>query len=177
MTDHAEQFPVTMMCRVLEVSSSGYYSWRGRLPSQRAVANELLEQEVRDLFKSSRQTYGSPRIYRDLRAKGNVCGVNRIAKLMREAGIQGSPAPRFVATTQSNPELLVAKNILNREFAVAAPNRVWSSDITYLTSGAGSLESKRSELQFDLTLPGGAKVEDSAGVSQTCLERSQQTVS
>lgn len=139
MKNYAEQFPIQRMCRVLVVSSSGYYSWRGRLPGKRAVANELLEVEVREIFKKSRETYGSPRICRELRAEGSHCGENRIAMLMRKAGIQGRPPRRFVVTTDSNHNLPVAANLLNRQFEVAAPNRVWSSDITYIRTAQGWL--------------------------------------
>jgi putative transposase len=137
--DHSEQFTITMMCRVLQVSPSGYYAWRGRVPGQRAAENELLDVAVRTLFKASRETYGSPRICRKLRLQGKTCGVNRIARLMQAAGLKARHPRRFKVTTDSEHDLPIAANILNREFEVAAPNLVWVSDITYVPTGQGWL--------------------------------------
>lgn len=134
-----EQFSITMMCRVLQVSPSGYYAWRGRVPGPRAAQNELLDVAVRSLFKESGETYGSPRICRDLRLLGNSCGVNRIARLMQAAGLKARTPRRFTVTTDSQHDLPIAENILNRQFEVAAPNLVWVSDITYVPTAQGWL--------------------------------------
>jgi transposase InsO family protein len=137
--DHSEQFSITMMCRVLEVSPSGYYAWRGRVPGTRSVENELLDVAVRTLFKESGETYGSPRICRDLRLLGKSYGLNRVARLMRAVGLKARHPRRFTVTTDSDHDLPIAENILNRGFAVAAPNRVWVSDITYVPTAQGWL--------------------------------------
>lgn len=139
MDDHSDQFSITMMGRVLQVSPSGYYAWRGRVPGKRAVENELLDVAVRTIFKQSGDTYGSPRICRDLRLLGNPCGVNRIARLMQAAGLKARHPRRFRVTTDSEHDLPIAANILNRQFAVAAPNLVWVSAITSVPTAQGWL--------------------------------------
>ena len=137
--DHSGQFSITMMCRVLQVSPSGYYAWRGHVPGKRAAQNELLDVAVRALFQESDETYGSPRICRDLRLLGNTCGLNRIARLMQKAGLKARHPRRFVVTTDSEHDLPMAANILNRQFEVIAPNLVWVSDITYVWTAQGWL--------------------------------------
>lgn len=139
MDDHSAQFSISLMCRVLQVSPSGYYAWRGRVPGRRAAQNELLDVAVRAIFKESGETYGSPRICRDLRLLGNSCGVNRIARLMHQAGLKARNPRRFMVTTDSEHDLPIAGNILNRQFEVAAPNLVWVSDITYVPTVQGWL--------------------------------------
>lgn len=139
MKDHSEQFSITMMCRVLQVSSSGYYAWRGRSPGKRALENEVLDAAVRAMFKENDETYGSPRICRELRGLGNTCGKNRIARLMQAAGLKARSPRRFMVTTDSGHGLPIAENLLNRQFEVAAPNRAWVSDITYVWTAQGWL--------------------------------------
>ena len=127
------------MCQVLEVSRSGYYAWRQRGPSPRQVVDDGLLVHVRVAFSESRETYGSPRIHRELRAKGVCVGRHRVARLMRADGIRVCLKTRFVATTDSNHDFGVAKNLLEREFAVDAPNCVWAGDITYIPTREGWL--------------------------------------
>ena len=86
--DHAAEYPTQLMCRVLEVSRSGYYAWRERPPSQRQMANQALVKEIRELHDQSRQTYGVLRIYFALRKLGRQCSRNRVALLMRQHGIR-----------------------------------------------------------------------------------------
>jgi transposase InsO family protein len=136
---HSNQFSITLMCRVLDVSSSGFYAWRTRRPSKRKAANEALEVAVRDVFKASEETYGSPRIARELRSLGETCSENRVARLMQAAGLRASAPRRFVVTTDSRHGLPIAENILNREFRVDAPNVAWVSDITYIWTAQGWL--------------------------------------
>lgn len=132
-------FPIAMMCRVLEVSRAGFYAWRGRPESKRAAANRSLLGKIASSFESSRRSYGSPRVCADLRAAGIHVGRHRVARLMRGAGIVARKRKRFVATTQSNHSYAVAKNVLDRQFDVKEPDRVWAADITYLATAEGWL--------------------------------------
>jgi transposase InsO family protein len=128
-----------LMCRALEVSRSGYYAWRARAASRRSMKNRLLLERIKAVHKKSRKTYGSPRVHRQLVAEGERCGRGRVERLMKANGIRAKQKLRFVATTDSKHDLPVAENILEREFAVDEPNRVWSSDITYIPTDEGWL--------------------------------------
>lgn len=130
-------YDVRRSCRVLGVSSSGYYAWRTRYASARDCANHRLLDEVRTAHMRSRQTYGSPRVTRDLCASGIVCGKNRIARLMHIHGIVAKTKRRFKVTTQSHHTLPVAENLVRQEFVASTPNRLWTSDITYLWTTEG----------------------------------------
>ena len=128
------------MCRVLGVSTSGYYAWRKRPPSERARENAELTEVIREIHAWSRETYGSPRVYAELRARGVQVGETRVARLMRKAGIQGVSArkggPR---TTRRRTDARPAPDLLEREFEAAAPDRVWVADITYVPTWSGFL--------------------------------------
>jgi len=137
--DHRTSFPVRTMCAVLEVSASGYYAWRDRPESARARANRDLPADIRRVHADSHAVYGSPRVHATLRAEGRRIGVHRVARLMRYHGIQGRHKRRRPRTTDSNHSLPVAPNLLDRRFAVAAPNRVWLADITYIPTAEGWL--------------------------------------
>ncbi len=136
---HAGQFPVSALCRVLKVGKSGFYDWKGRKPSTRSREDEAITQQIRECFEVSRQTYGSPRILRDLRERGSACGKHRLARLMRQAGIRAVVAPRFRVTTDSKHSLPVADNLLARDFGAPGANVKWASDITYLWTDEGWL--------------------------------------
>jgi transposase InsO family protein len=123
----------------MEVSSSGYYAWRHRPESERSVRNADLLIQIQATYKASHETYGSPRIYVELLAQGIRSGLNRVARLMRVAGIQARKKRRFVVTTDSKHHLPVAPNVLDRQFIVAAPNERWVSDITYIWTMEGWL--------------------------------------
>jgi putative transposase len=139
MKDNAGRFAVSLMCSALEVSASGYYAWLDRPQSARAQANRRLLDQIRDVHRRSRHTYGSPRITHELRAEGHCVGENRIAGLMRAAQIRAKSARRWRATTQSSHRLPVAENTLNRRFSVSQPNRVWAGDISYVWTAEGWL--------------------------------------
>ena len=139
---HARQYPVTRMCRVLEVSKAGYYAWRKRVPSQRACSDLRLKLEIRVVHRKSRRTYGSPRVHNELRNQGIRCGRKRIERLMREDGLRAKKKRRFRVTTNSNHVQAIAPNLLKRRFSVeeiSGVNRVWSSDITYVPTRTGWL--------------------------------------
>lgn len=126
---------VALMCEVLGVSRSGFYAWCNRTPSVRAQKDAELSAHVIAVHNESHQRYGSPRIHRALRARDIRLSRKRVARLMAENGLRARFKRRFVRTTDSRHALPVAKNILNREFTPAAPNRVWASDITYIPTG------------------------------------------
>jgi len=127
------------MCEVLQVSRSGYYSWLRRPESRRSKANRDLLFRIRVVHEKSRQRYGSPRVTAELHAECICCSENRVARLMRQNGIRSKRKCKFKATTDSKHCLPVAENLLNRQFTVAYPNRVWVSDITYIWTSEGWL--------------------------------------
>jgi putative transposase len=130
-------FAVTLMCRCLEVSPSGYYASRRSKPSNRVLENAALTKEIEKVHKESRQTYGSPRVHAELRANGHKVGRNRIARLMAEKGLVGRRKPRFRKTTDSNHNDPIAPNVLNRDFETDAPDKAWVADITYIWTCQG----------------------------------------
>ena len=129
---HRGQFRLAALCRVLRVSTSGYYAWLKRPESARQRANQVLLRRIEVVHERSRKTYGRRRIHAQLRRQGVVCSRNRVARLMRQNGLCGLRRRRFKATTNSRHSLPVAKNLLSRNFTAAAPDQVWVSDITYL---------------------------------------------
>jgi putative transposase len=132
-------YPIRLICRCLAVSRSGYYAWRKRLPSSRARQDARLRVEVSASHTASRRTYGSPRILRDLREEGHRVSRKRVARLMRELGLEGRRKRRFRVTTDSKHRFPVAPNVLMRDFEVEAPNTAWVTDITYLATLEGWL--------------------------------------
>ena len=127
------------MCRVLAVSTSGYYAWRGRAESHREKQNRRLVVEIKALHAESRQSYGSPRIHDALNEQGLACGKHRVARLMRLHGIKAKKPRCFKRTTDSNHALPVAENVLDRHFAPSGPNQAWAADITYISTRQGWL--------------------------------------
>lgn len=137
---HEVQFQVKRMCHVLAVGRSGYYAWRDRSPSTREQANQALLALIAAEHQRSRKTYGSPRLHLSLRRKGVVCGHNRVARLMRLKGIMALTKRRYhPATTQRQPGVVPAPNLLNQEFSATAPNQKWVSDFTYIPTREGWL--------------------------------------
>lgn len=128
-----------MMCRVLGVSRSGYYAWRKRPPSKRALENVWLLERIETIHERSRGTYGSPRIHADLQAEGIGVGENRVARLMREAGIQGVSRRRSVVTTRRSKSGRAAPDLVDRDFTARGPDRLWVADITYVRTWSGFL--------------------------------------
>jgi putative transposase len=136
---HIAQFPMRLMCRVLEVSRSGFYAWRKRPASSRSIKNQLLLEKIKEAHKKSRKTYGSPRVHKQLVAEGERCSRGRVERLMSANGIRAKQKRKFVATTDSKHDLPVAENILERNFHVEESNTVWASDITYIPTDEGWL--------------------------------------
>lgn len=128
-------FPVRLMCGCLQVSPGGYYDWRGRPQSARAKDNERLLDRIRDLHDDSQGAKGSPRIWEDLRYEGESCGQNRIARLMRHAGLQGVPVKRQWRKKPSGTRPEGIRNHLERQFEAEQANTKWVTDITYIRTG------------------------------------------
>lgn len=140
MKAHEEEHAVSKMSQVLQVSRSGYYAWRKREPSARERANRVLTEEIRRVHLKSRRTYGSPRVHAVLLREGIACGRNRVARLMRRAGLVGRrPKRRYPRTTQRQPGVIPAPNLLKREFDAPHPNQKWVVDITYIDTAEGWL--------------------------------------
>ena len=119
-------FPVNVMCRLLEVSRSGYYAWKERPEAPLDAAKVAVAAEVEAAHRRSRGTYGSPRIHRDLRARGVRISRKRVERLMREKGLKGAQKRRFRCTTDSRHTLPIAPNELDRNFDPSQPDRVWA---------------------------------------------------
>ncbi len=142
ITRHRGEFDVRLMCRVLEVSPSGYYASRKRPPSWHALIDEVLLAHVRIAHAESGETYGAPRVHRELQAEGLPASPKRVARLMREDGLVARPRkPRRVSTTDSNHDHPIAPNLLARQFDVngVGLNRIWVADITYVPTREGML--------------------------------------
>jgi transposase InsO family protein len=123
---------VSVLCRVLGLSRSGYHKWAKSKPSRRKRENTRLAAEIRGIHRTSRERYGSPRIHAELNARGQLVGKKRVARIMRENGIKARPKRRFRLTTDSAHAFPVAPNLLDRNFAASAPNEAWVGDITYV---------------------------------------------
>ncbi len=132
-------WPVRVMCRVLLVSPAGFYAWRRRPESARAVENRRLAVQIRAAHEKGRQVYGSPRVHAALAADGVRVSRKRVARLMRDQGLRGRGRRQFVRTTDSSNAENIAPNILNREFKATAPNEKWVGDVTYLRTPGGWL--------------------------------------
>ena len=131
---------ITIMCRVLEVSRSGYHAWAGRPPSPRALEDERLTARIEVLHKLRRGVYGSPRIWADLVLDdGERLGRKRVERLMRQAGLSGLITRKWKATTIRVPGVRVADDLLDRDFTASGPNERWVADITYLRTWQGWL--------------------------------------
>jgi putative transposase len=132
-------YTVARLCDVMQVSRRGYYDWLNRKESPRAIENRLITAVIQRVFKETRQVYGSPRIYHALRNLGYRCGLNRVARLMREAGIVPKTVARFRVTTDSRNSQTPAPNLMDRQFAATKPNTKWLTDVTYIPTREGWL--------------------------------------
>jgi len=137
---HRSIWRVSRMCRVLKVSRSGFHEWHERRPSARAIEDERLTVRIRSFHALSGCTYGSPRIYRDLVEAGERVGENRVARLMRRAGIEAlRRKKRRPVDEGTRPECALAGNVLDRDFNAPAPNVKWVADFTYIDTAEGWL--------------------------------------
>jgi putative transposase len=127
------------MCRVLEVSRSGYYAWLKRAPSERACRDALLRERIHTIHEQSDGTYGRPRIFAELVEEGERVSEKRIRRLMKAAGLEGVSRRRKMFTTRRDPDGGSAPDLIDRNFSAAGPNQVWVSDITYIPTWSGFL--------------------------------------
>jgi len=135
--NNSGQFQVTMMCRLLNVSRSGFYAWRRRPESQRDIRHRRLVVKIKALFAKYRQSYGSPRILRELRADGETVSLGQVVRLMRENGLRAKQKRKFKVTTDSSHNNPVAPNILGGMASPSCENEIWVTDITYLRTREG----------------------------------------
>jgi len=136
---HCSDFPVSKMADLLGVSRSGYYRWKKAPVTKRQRSDLALTQEIKRVFKASGETYGSPRIYKELKEEDVPCGRARIERLMLEHGLVAKAARKYKATTDSNHPHPPSPDLLNRNFEIPEPDRVYVSDITYIRTGEGWL--------------------------------------
>jgi transposase InsO family protein len=127
------------MCRVLEVSRSGYYRWLKSKPSRRELDNRQLDAQIREIYDNSKGRYGSPKIQKELDDRGRKVSKNRVARRMSKAGLRSKIRRKYRVTTDSRHNLPVAPNLLERDFTTQFPDRAWVSDITYLNTRSGWL--------------------------------------
>jgi len=140
IAEHTEAFPIRAMCRVLSVSTAGFYAWRTRPVCVRAQRLAELAAKIAAAHVDSRCTYGSPRITRELAAQGVKVCENTVAKVMKQAEIRANVRRGFVpTTTDSSHRHPIAGNVLDRDFTASAPNQKWVCDITYIPTGEGWL--------------------------------------
>jgi len=131
---------IKIMCRVLEVSRSGFHAWAAREPSARAVADDALSERIAEIHAESGKTYGSPRVHAELRLEDDIrVGKKRVERLMRRAGLSGMVRRRRGKTTVSVPGIRTAPDLVERDFNPAAVNRLWAADITYIRTWEGWL--------------------------------------
>ncbi|WP_299760445.1 IS3 family transposase, partial [uncultured Pontibacter sp.] len=139
MKEHRNQFPVEKMCRVLQVSASGYYYWLQNPVSLREQKEQELVEQITEVYRQSKCRYGSPRISFELREQGIRVSRPRVARLMQKYQIRAKTARRFRATTDSRHGFAVSGNLLNRNFSAVATGQAWVSDVTYIRTGEGWL--------------------------------------
>ena len=131
--------PVQAMCRVLGLSPSGYYAWLKRPPSVRAIANQELLGEIEQIHKESRESYGRPRMYAELRDNGRLVNHKRVGRLMRVKGLRGATRRKKWRTTARDKDACPAPDLVERKFVATGPDQLWVADITYVPTGAGFL--------------------------------------
>lgn len=138
--EHRQKFSVKRMCQLLDVTRSGYYAWQMAKRGPRELENRMLVEQIRVEYKTSRQTYGSPRIWKSLLQQGIACGRHRIARLMRREGIRPPRrVRRYPVTTQRQAGVVPAPNRLNQDFSATQANTKWVSDFTYIDTTEGWL--------------------------------------
>ena len=137
--DHATTYPVRLMCDVLQVSPSGYYDWRERKESSRSQENRRLLKAIKDIHTRSRETYGYPRVHRELVAQGDACGRHRVARLMRQGGIKTRMSRLWQRARMNRRPECTEDNKLQRQFTAAQPNKKWVSDVTHIPTAQGWL--------------------------------------
>ena len=137
MNANQARYPVRTMCRVLKVSTSGFYAWRNRPLSNRYLSDLALKVKIRAIHDRSRGTYGRPRVHAELKADGERISGKRVARLMREEGLAGASRRRFTVTTRRRKDARPAPDLVTRNFKARTPDELWVADITYVPTWAG----------------------------------------
>jgi len=132
-------FPVATMCRVLEVSRSGYYAWLKREPSTWDQANTALLKVIEEVHEESDGTYGAPRVHAELQDRGPQASLNRVARVMKKAEIQGVSPRKWKCTTLPGKSTRAVPDLVDRDFTATGPDQLWVADITYVSTWAGFL--------------------------------------
>lgn len=139
MTANQAEYPIQMMSRTLGVSRSGFYAYHSRPLSVRQVADEALSKRIATIHKASKETYGAPRIHAELADEGILVGRKRVERLMLAKGLRGVSRRKFVVTTERDPRVRPAADLVDRNFYADAPNLLWVADITFVPTWAGFL--------------------------------------
>lgn len=139
MKANQADYRIATMCRVLEVSRSGYYAWLDREPSARAQANAVLLEKIQEIHKDSDGTYGAPRMHMELSEGDTPASLNRVARVMKQGSIQGVSRRKGVKTTWRSKDAEPAGDLVNRDFTATGPDQLWVADITYIPTWAGFL--------------------------------------
>ena len=139
MRAHQAAYPIATMCRVLGLSTSGYYAWNKRMPSARTRSNAQLMEHIRTIHECSGGTYGAPRVHAQLSEQGGPAGYNRVARLMRQAQLRGVSRRRWMCTTQRDRRARPAPDLVQRRFSAELPDQLWVADITYIATWEGFL--------------------------------------
>ena len=139
MKAHQALYPIATMCRVLAVSTSGYYAWCKRVPSARAKSDAVLGQQIVELHERSRKIYGAPKLHADLKDQGVRVGRKRVARLMNLHGIVGVSRRKGCRTTRRDRDARPAPDLVERNFTATAADQLWVADITYVPTWAGFL--------------------------------------
>jgi putative transposase len=139
MTANQAEYPIQMMSRTLGVSRSGFYAYHSRPPGARQVADEALSKRIATIHKASKETYGAPRIHAELADEGIFVGRKRVERLMLAKGLRGVSRRKFVVTTERDPRVRPAADLVDRNFYADAPNVLWVADITFVPTWAGFL--------------------------------------
>lgn len=137
--DHEDTHRVTVLCEALDLKRSSYYDWRLRQQSEREKQNAVLLDKIRMIHKATRESYGAIKTWKQLRASGEHCGLHRVERLRKKHGIEAKRMRLFRSASSGRNTEPVADNVLNREFTVAQPDRVWVGDITFIATRKGVL--------------------------------------
>jgi len=139
IAEHSQQYPITLLCKALDVSESGYYAWKDREASQHAREDARLAAEIQQIFLDHRQLYGSPRIHAALKTQGIHCSRKRVVRLMQQLGLSAQTHRSRKPTTKSDPHARFAPNHLNRELMAEHPNTKWVTDTKAVETAEGWL--------------------------------------
>ena len=139
VSEYAREHSIVLMCKLLNVSRSGYYKFRHHIVSGQEKANVRLLEEIKIVHQASRGIYGSPRVHRELLKRGNACGRHRVARLMAKEGIVAKIRRRYRVTTRQRQGAIPAPDLIQRDFTAERPHQVWTSDITYIWTTEGWL--------------------------------------